>query len=467
MKKVSIVIRAHNEEKWIGHCLREIYSQDFTDFEIILVDNNSTDRTLAIASEFPLKKIVNIDNFFPGLAINQGILESNGEFIVLLSAHCIPTTKDWLFKLISNFDDTEVVGVYGRQEPLPFSTDFDKRDLLLTFGLDKKIQRKDSFFHNANSAIRRTILATIPIDNTLTNIEDRVWAKSVIEQGHVLVYEPEASVYHYHGIHQNQDIERCQKIVRILEGLNLVPARSIPTPEETRSSNSPASHPQLPHQLDAIIPLNGKDLAINGKSLLEFTVNSLRESSYTRKIIILTNDLDVVAIAKRLDCLVPFVRKKSKIDPFMDIETVLQQGVAQLEAEGVEITPEVIIAYPTKPFRLKGFYQALRENYLKFTLKNNTLISAVEEHEAIWLKDSDEGELKLVGAGLIPREYKKSTFISQFGLGTMTTRDNLIHKSIFLNPISIYPIKSQICKIEIRTQEDANLYGKLLEEYTK
>ena len=45
----------------------------------------------------------------------------------------------------------------------PDTTDVDKRDLLTIFGLDKKIQVKDTFFHNANSAFRREIWKKIPL----------------------------------------------------------------------------------------------------------------------------------------------------------------------------------------------------------------------------------------------------------------------------------------------------------------
>ena len=51
-----------------------------------------------------------------------------------------------------SFDTKNVVGVYGRQIPLKFSDLNDKRDLLITFGLDRRLQIKD-YFHNANSAI--------------------------------------------------------------------------------------------------------------------------------------------------------------------------------------------------------------------------------------------------------------------------------------------------------------------------
>ena len=38
-KKVSIIVRTHNEERWIAHCLGAIFNQDFDGFEVILVDN--------------------------------------------------------------------------------------------------------------------------------------------------------------------------------------------------------------------------------------------------------------------------------------------------------------------------------------------------------------------------------------------------------------------------------------------
>ena len=85
---------------------------------------------------------------------------------------------------------------------MSYSKPEDKRDLLLVFGLDKKIQIKDNFFHNANSIIRKDLWKKIPFDSKTTNIEDRIWGKKVLAKGFKIVYEPEASVLHFHGIHQ-------------------------------------------------------------------------------------------------------------------------------------------------------------------------------------------------------------------------------------------------------------------------
>ena len=49
------------------------------------------------------------------------------------------------------------------------------------------------------------------------NIEDRIWGQTIIDNGFKILYEPSASVYHYHGIHQDSNQERLINIVNIIE----------------------------------------------------------------------------------------------------------------------------------------------------------------------------------------------------------------------------------------------------------
>ena len=70
---------------------------------------------------------------------------------------------------------------------MSFSTPSDKRDMLLLFGLDRKYQAKDSFFHNANSIIRRKVWNKISFDENVTNIEDRIWAQEVINNNYRII----------------------------------------------------------------------------------------------------------------------------------------------------------------------------------------------------------------------------------------------------------------------------------------
>lgn len=222
MKSASIIIRTKNEEQWIGLCLRAIKAQSYSGtVEIILVDNNSDDKTVEKAkSIFPELRVVNISRYFPGDALNQGIREATGDFIVCLSSHCIPVNQQWLDELLAPLARNDVGAVYGRQVPTRNSNVLDKRDLWLTFGLEPRDQIIDPFFHNANSAFLKTTWRKNPFDSEVKNIEDRIWATTLQEQGLKIHYTPTAVVYHEHGIHQNADVERASGVVKIMEQLN-------------------------------------------------------------------------------------------------------------------------------------------------------------------------------------------------------------------------------------------------------
>ena len=62
-EKVSIIIRTKNEERWLEQCLKKIFNQSYSNFEVIIIDNNSKDRTIKNAKKFP-EKIFKIKNFY-------------------------------------------------------------------------------------------------------------------------------------------------------------------------------------------------------------------------------------------------------------------------------------------------------------------------------------------------------------------------------------------------------------------
>ena len=77
----------------------------------------------------------------------------------------MPKDTDWLTRLLDNFkDDPKLAGVYGRQLPVSFTDPVDKRDLLIVFGQDRRVQVKDYFFHNASSMLRRDVWDAFPFD---------------------------------------------------------------------------------------------------------------------------------------------------------------------------------------------------------------------------------------------------------------------------------------------------------------
>lgn len=288
MTEISIIIRTKNEERWIAHCLDMLYKQDYQDFEVVLVDNGSTDHTVAVASRYPLAHIINIEKFFPGQALNKGIRASKGKFIVCLSAHCIPKATDWLSTLRRNFDkDDKLAGVYGRQLPVSFTSALDKRDLLIVFGQDRRIQVKDYFFHNANSMLRRDVWEQFPFDETVTNIEDRVWGKAVIEAGFLIAYDPEAMVYHHHGLHHGNNSERANGVVSIIERVDQGLVNELPESLRPEHAN-----------IAAVVPVQGEvEIGTQEDRLLSQSVTALKQAKYVNTIYLIA---DNPVLAERL-----------------------------------------------------------------------------------------------------------------------------------------------------------------------
>ena len=117
---ISIIIRGKNDSNWLKILFKELQNQKYQNFEIIYCDNLSTDNSIAVAKKFKVKKIIKILNYTPGSAINQGIKRSLGQFIVILSSHCIPCSKNWLLNYVNFMNKNhKLVTAYGRQIPLP------------------------------------------------------------------------------------------------------------------------------------------------------------------------------------------------------------------------------------------------------------------------------------------------------------------------------------------------------------
>jgi glycosyltransferase involved in cell wall biosynthesis len=85
--KISLIIPAYNEERYIGPCLESIASQHSEDiFEVIVVDNGSTDNTVATAEKFPGVTVLHESAKGPTHARQRGFIEAKGEFIAFIDA---------------------------------------------------------------------------------------------------------------------------------------------------------------------------------------------------------------------------------------------------------------------------------------------------------------------------------------------------------------------------------------------
>jgi rhamnosyltransferase len=200
MPKVSLIIRTKNEERYIGETLGKVFFQNYKDFEVIIVDSGSKDRTLEIINKFNVRILrITPQEFSYGYALNFGIKNAISDVIVSLSAHAIPANNKWLENLIAPLKDAGVIAVYGRQLPDFNCSPIEKKDLIETYGEKKKIQTQDVTFSNSNSAIKKKAWEKFPFDEGMSFAEDIHWSKQVLESGYAIVYEPEAAVYHSHA----------------------------------------------------------------------------------------------------------------------------------------------------------------------------------------------------------------------------------------------------------------------------
>ncbi|OHA30079.1 MAG: hypothetical protein A3G52_02265 [Candidatus Taylorbacteria bacterium RIFCSPLOWO2_12_FULL_43_20] len=213
MSATSIIIRTFNEEKQVGNLLRAIERQDYKDYELIVVDSGSTDRTLEIVKEFPVK-IISIDSkdFTFGYSLNIGCKESTGKYLVMVSAHTLPRDEKWLSNLIAPFDDEKIANVYGRQLGHSTSKFSEKMDFERTFGAEPLVSNTLlDYVNNANAAIRKDLWEKHPFDEYLFGLEDLDWAKCITAEGYLIRYEPSAAVHHIHNEAWHQVFNRFRR----------------------------------------------------------------------------------------------------------------------------------------------------------------------------------------------------------------------------------------------------------------
>lgn len=459
MSEISLIIRTYNEEKWIGECLRGAVDQTVKDFEVVLVDNNSTDKTVEKARNIhPDLTLVHVEDYLPGKALNKGIRESTGDFFVCLSAHCIPVDENWLETLRANFEEhDDVAGVYGRQVPTESSDPIDKRDLIRTFGPEKRIHTQDSFFHNANSMVRRDVWDEHPFDEEVTNIEDQIWAGEVLDEGYKTVYEPGAAVYHHHGIDQGNDPERTRSVVRTMED-NLTDRVDGMIPNLDMN-------PFDPTELDIVsfIPVRQKAASTvdTNEALIKETVDALQQAEYVDDTFVSTDSEHIAANAGEWGVTNTFIRPSELSARDINVLEVYRYTLEQLEAH--DRYPDLVVtADITHPFRPTGFI----DDIIRYLIKNgyDTVIPAYPENRPSWIERN--GELQQLNDASL-RQKRDPVQIGLLSLGTVMRPNTLREKDRLTGNLGIYEVDNSLAMIEIRERDDLKRWEKLRELQNK
>ena len=128
---ISVIVCAKNEEGNVANFIPLLAEQNYPDFEIVLIDDASSDNTLALFESFEkqypnirLVKVQNNEAFWGNkkYALTLGIKAAKKEYLLFTDADCYPTSQDWITAMSSQFtmQKTIVLG-YGKYEKIAHS----------------------------------------------------------------------------------------------------------------------------------------------------------------------------------------------------------------------------------------------------------------------------------------------------------------------------------------------------------
>ena len=218
--KATVALLTFNADPWLRELLDGVIRQkaDF-EYEVLLIDSGSTDKTLEIAAEYPAVRLHQIPNseFGHGRTRNLAAELSKADYVVYLTHDAVPAHDYWLAEMLRPFDLSEKVAcVFGKQVPRPDCCPTVKRDIIKVFNsfgpdhLTMVAQANPNvtgqaandaigFFSDVNSAVRRDVLlGEIPYQD-VNYAEDQAFGRDVIAAGLYKVYAPLGAVIHSHS----------------------------------------------------------------------------------------------------------------------------------------------------------------------------------------------------------------------------------------------------------------------------
>ncbi|MCL5094119.1 MAG: glycosyltransferase family 2 protein [Patescibacteria group bacterium] len=203
--KISVIIPALNEENFIGDTVKAVRKQKFSkkEYEIIVVDNGSTDKTALRAKAAGADKIVYEENRGINFAKSKGISVSKGEIIAFLDADCRPK-PGWLQSIEKSFKENHNLGClsgpYGYElEKIGVFYDFTQKVIfpLAIKALNLLTGKKGALALGGNMALKRSAIEEIgglDVHYTFWG-EDTDTVLRIVRKGYEAVFDSEFAVF--------------------------------------------------------------------------------------------------------------------------------------------------------------------------------------------------------------------------------------------------------------------------------
>jgi len=199
---ITVIIPAKDAAAHIERGLRGALSQQnlAVDYEIILVDDGSTDNTAEIAAGLGVR-VIRQANAGPAAARNAGAQAAQGDILAFTDADCVPSPL-WLYHLTQPFETPEIIGTKGTYRT--HQKQLVPRFVQQEYGFKYvRMSRQESidFIDTYSAAYRRSVfLENGGFDSAFAvpSVEDQELSFRLARKGYRMVFTPEAVVYHLH-----------------------------------------------------------------------------------------------------------------------------------------------------------------------------------------------------------------------------------------------------------------------------
>ena len=199
--KVSVIIPAYNAEETIGRCLESMTRQSFKNFEVIVVDDGSKDKTSEIVKGFSKVRLLRQKNAGPAVARNNGAKAAKGEIIIFTDSDCVANSK-WLEEMLKPFLYKNVAGVQGTYK----SKQKEIIARLIQLEIEQRYvkmmkQKFIDFIGTYSAAYRKSVFVEMNGFDTsfpIASGEDTDFSFRVSRAGYKMVFNQKAIIFHTH-----------------------------------------------------------------------------------------------------------------------------------------------------------------------------------------------------------------------------------------------------------------------------
>ncbi len=202
--RLSVVMPVYNAERLLGECLAAVDASTFRDYEVVVVDDSSTDRSREIAAKHGARVVPSGGRLGPGRARNKGVEHARGDIVFFIDSDVV-VRPDTLGRIVAAFDrDAGLSGLMAVQSPTMRFGNLCSvyKNLWMHYTYVRRAGEDVPLFYTTAAAIRRAaFIASGGFDANYVdpNIEDTDYGQKLARQGYRVQILPDLEVEHVKG----------------------------------------------------------------------------------------------------------------------------------------------------------------------------------------------------------------------------------------------------------------------------